>query len=92
MLITIIKRTIRYARVKNAVSHANKMSEVMKKEMFVIQIYKKIRVYDRERINALIDAGVLNKKLNYDHELRKACIYSTYYKNRQQQCISPKTT
>ncbi len=83
MLVTIIKRLIRYTRVKNAVNHANKMSELAKKEMFVIQVFKKIRVYDREHINKLIDAGILSKKLNYDDELRKACIYTTAHKNRK---------
>ena len=83
MLLTIIKRSIRYIKVKNAVDYANKFADATKSEMFVIQINKKIRVYDRPRINKLIDVGVLSKDLNYDDTLRKACIYTTYNRKRK---------
>lgn len=75
MLFTIIKRSYRYIKVKNATKHATKMAEVQNKKMYVIQIFKKIRVYDRERINALINAGVLSKKLRDAMILDKACIF-----------------
>lgn len=75
MLITIIKRTYRYIKVKNATKHATNMAKVQNKKMYVIQVFKKIRVYDRERINALINAGILSKKLRDAMVLEKHCIF-----------------
>ena len=77
MIITFFKRLFRYWAVKDAVNEANRWKEVTKKQMFVIQIYGKIRVYDRQRTNALIDAGALDRKLNHEDDLKKFCIYHT---------------
>lgn len=77
MLIEFISKTYRYHKVKSKIKEADKMKALRKKKMYVIQIYGKIRVYDREHINKLIFAGVLHKKLLKALELDKACIYVT---------------
>ena len=74
MLLTIIKRANHYIAVKNAKKHAGKMAKERNTTMYVIKIFKKIRVYDREHINQLIRAGILSTKLKNALELEKVCI------------------
>lgn len=75
MILTILKRFNRYMAVKNAKRHADRMAKETNTSMYVIQIFKKIRVYDRRRINNLIQAGILSTKLRNALELEKVCIY-----------------
>ena len=74
-MITLCKRLIRFLQVRNAVRHADRMQKLTGKRHYVIQVYGKIRVYDRMRINLLIDRGVLHKRLRDSIELTKVCLY-----------------
>ena len=47
------------------------------KRHYVIQVFSKIRVYDRSRINLLIARGVLHPRLKDSVELTKVCLYYT---------------
>lgn len=76
-MITLCKRLIRFLQVRNAVRHADRMQKLTGKRHYVIQVYGKIRVYDRMRINLLIDRGVLHKRLRDSIELTKVCLYYT---------------
>jgi len=76
VIITIIRRTRRAMAVKSAIRHADKMRRMRRgRQQFVIQIGKKVRVYEREQINNLIKAGWLDKALTNYLELCKYCIY-----------------
>ena len=74
---TFWKRLWNYFRVKSAIKNAQKLHKVTKKQYYVIKIHDKIRVYDRNRINLLIQHGVLSRRLKDAIELRKYCIYYT---------------
>ncbi len=74
-MITLCKRLIRFLQVRNAVRHADRMQKLTGKRHYVIQVFGKIRVYDRMRINLLIDRGVLHKRLRDSIELTKVCLY-----------------
>ena len=78
MLLTIAKRTIHYFEVKAAIKHANEMSRLCNgKRFYVMKVYNKIRVYDRNRVDVLVNAGVFANKLRDSMELNKAAIYHT---------------
>lgn len=72
-----IQRIIYYLRVKSAVRQAKRMHRLTRKQYFVLQIHKKIRVYDRRQINYLVDAGVLAKSMREYHTLLKYCLFVT---------------
>ena len=72
-----ILRLIYYLRVKAAVTQAKRLHKLTKKQYFVLQIHKKIRVYDRRQINYLVDAGVLAKSMREYHTLLKHCLFVT---------------
>lgn len=76
-MITLCKRLIRFLLVRNAVRHADRMQKLTGKRHYVIQVYGKIRVYDRMRINLLVDRGVLHKRLRDSIELTNVCLYYT---------------
>lgn len=76
-MITLCKRLIRFLQVRNAVRHADRMQKLTGKRHYVIQVYGKIRVFDRMRINLLIDRGVLHKRLRDSIELNKVSLYFT---------------
>lgn len=76
-MIKVWKRFFRYIQVRNAIRHADRMKKLTGKQHFVIQVFNKIRVYDRSRINFLIAKGVLHKRLRNSLELTKICIYYT---------------
>ena len=76
-MITLCKRFIRFLQVRNAVRNADRMQKLTGKRHYVIQVYGKIRIYDRMRINLLIDRGVLHKRLRDSIELTKVCLYYT---------------
>lgn len=76
-MITLCKRLIRFLQVRNAVRHADRMQILTGKRHYVIQVYGKIRVYDRMRINLLVDRGVLHKRLRDSIELTNVCLYYT---------------
>jgi hypothetical protein len=91
MIITAVRRAIRYLKVKDAVNHANRMSSTLNREHFVLQIDKNINVYDQHRINMLITQGILKASLSNIEVLRHTCIYTTFNKNKKEPlCISPK--
>lgn len=79
MILTLLKRLWNFLRLKSAIKHANKMHEASypPKRYYVMQIFNKIRVYDRSHINFLINEGVLHKKLRRAIELEKVCLYYT---------------
>lgn len=80
MIITAIQRLYRYLKVKNAVNHATRMSNVLNREHFVIQIGRKMRVYDQHKINLLVEKGALKRSLLNIEILRRACIFTTHTK------------
>jgi len=74
---TLINRLWNYYRVKSAIKLAKELHEINHKQYYVISIFKKIRVYDRNKIDELILDGILHKKLKDAVELRKFSIYYT---------------
>lgn len=81
-MIELCKRLIRFLQVRNAIRHANRMQKLTGKRHYVIQVFKKIRVYDRLHINLLISRGVLHKRLKDNLELTKVCLYYTNPKKK----------
>ncbi len=79
-MIELCKRLIRYLQVRNAIRHADRMQKLTGKRHYVIQVFGKIRVYDRSRINLLIARGILHKRLKDSVELTKVCLYYTHPK------------
>lgn len=73
---------MRYLRVQSAIRHADKMARLTGKRHYVIQVFNKIRVYDRLHINLLISRGVLHPRLKDSVELTKVCIYYTVNKKK----------
>ncbi len=73
----IYKRWHNYIRVKSAIKKADKMHSLTHKQYYVIQVFNRIRVYDRNQINYLIDYKILSPKLKDTIELRKYCLYFT---------------
>ena len=53
------------------------MQKLTGKRHYVIQVFSKIRVYDRFRINLLIAQGILHPRLKDNIELTKVCLYYT---------------
>ena len=70
-------RLIYYLRVKAAVMQAKRLHRLTKKQYFVLQIHKKIRVYNRRQINYLVEARVLAKSMREYHTLLKYCLFVT---------------
>lgn len=66
-----------YYAIKSSIKHAKRLHEETHKQYYVIKVFNKIRVYDRNRINLLIRSGILSKQLKTAIELRKFCIYYT---------------
>ena len=66
-----------YVRVKNAIRHADKMHQLTKKRYFVIKVGDKIRVYDRIKINELVDLHIFKREMKDYYNLIRACIYQT---------------
>lgn len=81
-MIELCKRLIRFLQVRNAIRHADRMQKLTGKRHYVIQVFKKIRVYDRLHINLLISQGVLHKRLKDNLELTKVCLYYTNPKKK----------
>lgn len=77
LLIIVYKRWRNRIRVKNAIRQANKMHKLTGKQFYVLQIFGKVRVYDRVRINLLVDRRVLSKKMKEAYYLQKVAIYYT---------------
>ena len=70
-------RLLRAIRLRSAIKHANKLQQLTGKRHYVIQVFNKLRVYDRKRIDLLIRRGVLHKRLLNYIELEKTCLYVT---------------
>lgn len=81
-MIELCKRFIRFLQVRNAVRHADRMQKLTGKRHYVIQVFNKIRVYDRLHINFLIARGILHKRLKDNIELTKVCLYYTNPKKK----------
>lgn len=82
-MIELCKRLIRFLQVRNAVRHADRMQKLTGKRHYVIQVFNKIRVYDRLHINLLIARGILHKRLKDNIELTKVCLYYTNPKKQK---------
>lgn len=82
-MIELCKRLIRYLQVRNAIRHADRMQKLTGKRHYVIQVFGKIRVYDRLHINLLIARGVLHKRLKDNVELTKVCLHYTHPKKEK---------
>ena len=81
-MIELCKRLIRFLQIRNAIRHADRMQKLTGKRHYVIQVFNKIRVYDRLHINLLIARGVLHKRLKDNIELTKVCLYYTNPKKK----------
>jgi len=77
LIVILYKRLVNRIRIKNAIKQANRMNQLTKKRFYVLQIFGRIRVYDRNRINLLIERGVLSKKMKQALYLQKVSIYFT---------------
>ena len=66
-----------YVRVRSAIHHADKMHLLTGKRFYVIQIQNRLRVYDRNKVNYLIDCGILRKELRGAMELQRISLYYT---------------
>jgi hypothetical protein len=66
-----------YVLVKNAIRHADKMHQLTKKRYYVIKVGGKIRVYDRIKIDELVDLHILKREMKSHYNLTRACIYHT---------------
>ena len=76
-MFTLCKRFMNYVRVKSAIRHADKMHLLTRKRFYVIKIHDRLRVYDRDKVNYLIDCGILKKELRGAMELQRVCLYYT---------------
>ena len=76
-MFTLCKRFMNYVRVKSAIRHADKMHLLTRKRFYVIKIHDQLRVYDRDKVNYLIDCGILKKELRGAMELQRVCLYYT---------------
>lgn len=66
-----------YVRVKSAIRHADKMHRLTGKRYFVIKVGGKIRVYDRNKIDWLVDCRILTREMRDYYNLIRYCIYHT---------------
>ena len=53
------------------------MQQLTRKRHYVIKIHDRIHVYDRNKVNYLIDCGILRKELRGAIELQRISIYYT---------------
>lgn len=74
---TLWKRFTNYIQVKNAIRHADRMHELTGKRFYVIKVANKIRVYDRNKINWLVDHRILRKEMKDYLFIISNCIYHT---------------
>lgn len=66
-----------YVQVKSAIRHADKMHRLTGKRFYVIKVANKIRVYDRNKIDELVQLGVFRKEMKDYLYLIHYCIYHT---------------
>ncbi len=66
-----------YVQVKSAIRHADKMHRLTGKRFYVIKVANKIRVYDRNKIDELVQLGVFRKEMKDYLYLIRYCIYHT---------------
>lgn len=66
-----------YVQVKSAIRHANRMHELTGKRFYVIKVANKIHVYDRIKINELVDLHIFKREMKDYYNLIRACIYHT---------------
>lgn len=76
-MFTLCKRFMNYVRVRNAIRHADRMHHLTGKRFYVIKIHDRLQVYDRNKVNWLIDCGILKKELRGALELQRVCLYYT---------------
>ena len=74
---TLWKRFTNYVAVKSAIRHADKMHRLTGKRFYVIKVANKIRVYDRNKINELVDLRIFKREMRDYYNLIRACIYHT---------------
>lgn len=66
-----------YVLVKNAIRHADKMHRLTGKRFYVIKVGDKIRVYDRAKIDELVQLGIFRKEMKDYLYIIKQCLYHT---------------
>lgn len=66
-----------YVQVKSAIRHADKMHRLTGKRFYVIKVGGRIRVYDRNKIDWLVDHRILKKEMRDYLYLIRVCIYHT---------------
>ena len=66
-----------YVLVKNAIRHAGKMHRLTGKRFYVIKVGDKIRVYDRAKIDELVQLGIFRKEMKDYLYIIKQCLYHT---------------
>lgn len=77
VLFTILRRFFNYLALANARREAIRLHNITRKKYYVLKVRNKIRVYDRRKINMLIDKGILSKLLRDVLELHKFSLYFT---------------
>ena len=76
-LLVLWKRKMNYIAVKNAIQHANKLHALTNKQYYVLKVGKKVGVFDRNKIDLLVNIGVFHKKMKEAVNIRKFSIYYT---------------
>lgn len=66
-----------YVQVKSAIRHADKMHQLTGKRFYVIKVGGRIRVYDRNKVDWLVDHRILKKEMRDYLYLIRVCIYHT---------------
>lgn len=76
-MFTLCRRLLNYVRVKNAVRHADRLHQLTNKQYYVIKVQGTPRVYDRAKINQLVDMGVFSDKMRQAYYIRQFSLYYT---------------
>ncbi len=76
-MFTLCRRFLNYVRVRSAIRHADRLHQLTRKQYYVIKVQGAPRVYDRVKINQLVDMGVFSDRMRQAYYLRQYSIYYT---------------
>ena len=76
-MFTLCRRFLNYVRVRSAIRHADRLHQLTRKQYYVIKVMGIPRVYDRVKINQLVDMGVFSDKMRQAYYLHQYSIYYT---------------
>ena len=72
-MFTLCRRFLNYVRVRSAIRHADRLHQLTRKQYYVIKVMGIPRVYDRGKINQLVDMRDKMRQAYNPHQ------YSIYY-------------